>query len=217
MRIVLLGAPGAGKGTQAKRLAEKYNLSSGDILRAEKASGSPLGRKVATYMVAGKLVPDEVVVEIMAQAVAAPRQASGLLLDGFPRTVPQAQALDAQLDRLGTPLDRVVMIDVSEDVVVDRICGRRSCPKCGAIYHVTHLPPKVAGRCDQCGYQGQFEQRDDDTEPVVRQRLGAYRKLTAPLLEYYRRVSPDKVLVVDGNRRPDEVTAALVAKLAPAA
>lgn len=218
MRIVLLGAPGAGKGTQAKRLADKYDmvhLSSGDILRAEKASGSALGRKLASFMDAGKLVPDDIVVEIMAKAISTPRKVRGLLLDGFPRTVPQAEALDKQLERLGTPLDQVVQIDVSEDVVVDRICGRRSCPKCGAIYHQKYLPPKVAGRCERCGFEGQLVQRDDDTEPVVRQRLAAYNKLTVPLLDYYRRVSAEKVLVVDGNRPPDAVTADLVAMLAP--
>lgn len=218
MRIVLLGAPGAGKGTQAKRLAEKFDmlhLSSGDILRAQKSSHSPLGRKLATYMDAGRLVPDDVVVEVMARAVSAPRQAKGLLLDGFPRTVPQAQALDDQLARLGTPLDKVVMINVSEEAAVDRICGRRNCPKCGAIYHVKHLPPAVEGRCDRCGYQGQFVQRDDDTETVVRNRLEAYNKLTAPLLDYYRQASPEKVLIADGNRSPDAVTAELMAKLSP--
>ena len=134
MRIVLLGAPGAGKGTQAKRLADRFDmvhLSSGDILRAQKASDSPLGRKLATYMDAGKLVPDDIVVDVMAQAMAAPRQSHGLLLDGFPRTMTQAKALDAQLERLGTPLEKVVMIDVSEEAVVERICGRRSCPRCG--------------------------------------------------------------------------------------
>jgi adenylate kinase len=220
MRIVLLGAPGAGKGTQAKRLAEKFDmlhLSSGDILRAQKSSGSPLGRKLAGYMDAGKLVPDDVVVDVMARAISAPSQARGLLLDGFPRTVGQAQALDSQLAALGTPLDRVVSIEVSEDAVVDRICGRRSCPKCGAIYHVKYLPPKVAGKCDRCGREGEFTQRDDDTEAVVRHRLAAYNKLTAPLVEYYRCAVPEKVLTVDGNRPPDKVTADLVAKLAPQA
>ncbi len=127
--------------------------------------------------------------------------------------MPQAQALDAQLAKLKAPLDKAVAINVSEDAVVERICGRRSCPKCGAIYHLKYLPPKVAGKCDKCGYEGEFTQRDDDTEPVVRQRLAAYNKLTAPLLDYYRRTGPEKVLVVDGDKSPDEVTADLTAAL----
>ncbi len=216
MRIVLLGAPGAGKGTQAKRLAETFDmlhLSSGDILRAEKASGSDLGRTLARYMDAGELVPDEVVVDVMAKAISDPTAAKGLLLDGFPRTEPQAEALDAQLVELGAPLDTVAVIDVSTDAVIERICGRRSCPRCGAIYHMTFMPPAVEGVCDKCGYKGEFVQRADDTEEVVRQRLEAYRAQTAPLIDYYKRTAPDKVIEFDGNKRPDEVTEDMVAAL----
>ncbi|NLF31983.1 MAG: adenylate kinase [Planctomycetes bacterium] len=216
MRIVLLGAPGAGKGTQAKRLAETFDmlhLSSGDIHRAEKASGSTLGKTLARYMDAGQLVPDDVVVDVMAKAISDPKASRGLLLDGFPRTEPQAQALDAQLAELGAPLDKVAVIDVSAEAVVERICGRRSCPKCGAIYHLKFLKPAVEGVCDKCGYKGQFVQRADDTEAVVRQRLEAYRAQTAPLIDYYKKTSPDKVMVFDGNKAPDDVTRDMVAVL----
>jgi len=216
MRIVLLGAPGAGKGTQAKRLAETFgmlHLSSGDILRAEKASGSELGAKLIEYMDSGQLVPDDVVVGVMAKAIADPKAAKGLLLDGFPRTVPQAEALDAQLAELGVALDKIVVIDVSEQAVVERICGRRSCPQCGAIYHVKFLKPAVEGVCDKCGFTGPFVQRDDDKEDVVRQRLAAYNELTAPLIDYYQGAAADKVLSFDGNKSPDEVTADMAGAL----
>jgi len=216
VRVVLLGAPGAGKGTQAKRLAERFDmlhLSSGDILRAEKASGSELGAKLAKYMDVGELVPDAVVVDVMAKAVSDPAVAKGLLLDGFPRTVEQARALDEQLEKMGTPLDVVVAIDIAEEVVVERICGRRSCPKCGEIYHVKHLRPKVDGVCDECGFRGGLVQRADDTEQVVRTRMEAYNKQTAPLLEYYRIADASKVVVIDGNGSPDQVAAEATAQL----
>lgn len=214
MRIVLLGAPGAGKGTQAKRLADRFHmrhLSSGDILRAEKSSGSDLGKTLAQYMDAGKLVPDDVVVRVMAQAIAAPRQETGLLLDGFPRTVPQARALDVQLEALGAPLDLVAAIDVPESLIVERITGRRSCPQCGEAYHVRFLPPRQAGVCDKCG--SRLVQRDDDKEEVVRKRLAVYREQTEPLVEYYRRKDAGKVLFFDGAKAPDAVTADMVETL----
>ena len=155
MRIVLMGPPGAGKGTQAKRLVDKFgmtHLSSGDIFRAEKASGSELGQKLAEYMAAGELVPDEIVVEMMAKAIAkASAEGPGLLLDGFPRTVAQAEALDAQLAQAQTPLDAVVVITAQDGEIVGRITGRRSCPACGEAYHVTFIPPKAQGVCDACG------------------------------------------------------------------
>ena len=206
MRLVLMGPPGAGKGTQAKRLAETFDmvhLSSGDILRAERSSGSELGRRLKSHMDAGELVPDEIVVEIMAQAISAQPAAKGLLLDGFPRTVPQAEALDAQLDALGQPLEAVLVIDVPDPLLVERITGRRSCPKCGTAYHTRYLPPASPGRCDDCG--AELTQRADDTEQVVRERLEAYRGQTQPVVAYYKgRGRP--VMAIDGSAAPDEVT-----------
>ncbi len=206
MRVVLMGPPGAGKGTQAKRLAETFDmahLSSGDILRAERGSGSELGRKLKSYMDAGELVPDGIVVEIMAKAISAQPGEKGLLLDGFPRTVAQADALDEQLASLGRPLEAVLLIDVPDMLVVERITGRRSCPGCGRVYHEKYLPPARKGLCDACGVP--LMQRADDTEQVVRQRLEAYRAQTAPVIEHYRsRRRP--VITIDGGAGPDEVT-----------
>lgn len=211
-----MGAPGAGKGTQAKRLAETFDmvhLSSGDILRAERASGSDLGKTLSQYMDAGALVPDDVVVGVMAKAISDPKASKGLLLDGFPRTVAQAEALDAQLASLNAPLDVVASIEVDDEAVVERICGRRSCPNCGAIYHVKYLMPKVDGVCDKCGYSGEFEQRPDDKEDVVRNRLDAYKAQTAPVIDYYKGTAPEKCTAFDGSKTPDEVTAEMVAEL----
>lgn len=211
MRLVLMGPPGAGKGTQAKRIAETFgvtHLSSGDILRVERAGGSPLGAKLKSYMDAGALVPDAIVVEIMAGAIA--RTEGGLLLDGFPRTVAQADALDRQLARLGRPLQAVLVIEAPDELLVERIAGRRSCPSCGKVFHVECLPPAQADRCDACG--AGLVQRADDSEAVVRRRLQAYHAQTAPVIEYY--VSGGrKVLRVDGSAAPDEVTRRVLASL----
>ena len=212
MRLVLMGPPGAGKGTQAKRMAEKFelvHLSSGDIFRAEKASGSPRGQKLAEYMNAGALVPDEIVVEMMADAIK--NAQAGLLLDGFPRTVPQAESLDRQLADAGVPLDAVVVIKADDDQIVERITGRRSCPKCGKVYHVKYLRPKNDNVCDDD--QTELTQRSDDKEDVVRERLNAYYKQTEPVIGYYRERTSVPVVDVDGNASPDEVTAAIVAVL----
>jgi len=206
-----MGPPGAGKGTQAKRLVERFgmvHLSSGDIFRAEKAAGSELGRKLAEYMGAGQLVPDGIVVEIMAKAITGADASAGLMLDGFPRTVPQAEALDSQLARAGKPLDGVVVITCDDEAIVQRITGRRSCPACGRVYHVRHLPPRREGLCDDCGVG--LVQRSDDTEEVVRGRLAAYYDQTRPVIDYYRRRGGLPVVEVDGNGTPDEVTDALV-------
>ena len=214
MRIVLMGPPGAGKGTQAKRLVESFgmaHLSSGDIFRAEKASGSELGAKLAEYMEAGQLVPDEMVVQIMANAITGSDGEAGLLLDGFPRTVPQAEALDAQLSEAGKPLDAVTVIRADDNEIVGRITGRRSCPVCGKVYHVTFIPPKVAGQCDEDGEA--LTQRADDTEEVVRERLAAYYAQTEPVIAYYRDRADMRIVEVDGNASPGAVTDELVAKL----
>jgi len=213
MRIVLMGPPGAGKGTQAKRLVEKFgmvHLSSGDIFRAEKASGSDLGKKLDEYMSAGLLIPDDTVVEMMAKAITNAESDAGLLLDGFPRTVAQAEALDAQLAEAGKPLDAVVAILVDDSEIVGRITGRRSCT-CGQSYHVTFLPPKAEGICDVCG--AELLQRSDDTEEVVRQRLDAYNAQTEPVIVYYRGVEGQTVIEVNGNVSPDEVTTLMVSAL----
>ncbi|HUS92134.1 MAG TPA: adenylate kinase [Phycisphaerae bacterium] len=208
---MLMGPPGAGKGTQAKRLVERFgmvHLSSGDIFRAEKAGGSELGRKLAEYMSAGQLVPDEMVVEIMAKAITRADAEAGLMLDGFPRTVPQAESLDRQLARAGKPLDGVVVITCDDEAIVGRITGRRSCPSCGRVYHVKFLPPEAAGRCDDCpGVE--LVQRADDKEEVVRERLAAYYGQTEPVIAYYRGRREVRVVEVDGNGAPDDVTSAL--------
>lgn len=217
MRVLLMGPPGAGKGTQAKRLAEKFDmlhLSSGDILRAERTSGSELGRRLKSYMDAGELVPDGIVVEIMAGAISEVAADKGLLLDGFPRTVDQARALDQQLAELGRPLDAVLVIEAPDDLLVERITGRRSCPSCGSVYHVGYLRPQVAGRCDKCG--AELIQRADDTEEVVRERLSAYVAQTAPVIDYYVSGGGQRVVTIDGSAAPEEVMGRAVAALEPA-
>ena len=213
MRIVLMGPPGAGKGTQAKRLVDQFgmtHLSSGDILRAEKASGSELGKMLAKYMDAGQLVPDDVVVNVMAKALTC-GAAAGLLLDGFPRTVPQAEALDRQLAKAGKPLDAVVVMTADENLIVGRITGRWSCPKCGEVYHLVTMPPKKAGICDRCATA--LIQRADDTETVVRKRLDAYNRQTEPVIGYYRARGDIKMVEVDGGAPAEKVTAEIAGAL----
>jgi adenylate kinase len=183
---ILLGAPGAGKGTQAQRLIEQYRLpqiSTGDMLREAKRAGTPLGKKAAEYMDRGALVPDELVIGLMAERLDQADAREGFILDGFPRTVPQAEALERVLAERGRKLSRVVAINVPEEVLVPRLTGRRSCPKCGAPYHVMFKPPKQDGVCDLDGTK--LIQRDDDTEVTVRKRLATYRNQTAPLIAYY--------------------------------
>jgi adenylate kinase len=187
MRIVLLGAPGSGKGTQAKLLAEKYKIppvSTGDLLRAAVAAGTELGRKAKATMDAGQLVSDDIVLGIIQERLSKSDARAGFVLDGFPRNIPQAQALDAMLARLGQPLQLALLVDVGAEILMKRLTGRRTCSQCGAIYNVHFAPPKVSGKCDKCG--GSVAQRSDDNEDTVRSRLRVYEEQTAPLVSYYK-------------------------------
>jgi adenylate kinase len=188
MNLILLGPPGAGKGTQAKMLADKYQIpqiSTGDILRAAVKSGTPLGRKAKEYMDSGRLVPDEVVIGIIKDRLEQKDTARGYMLDGFPRTLPQAEALDNLLKGMGSRIDHVISIEVADEELVRRLSGRRTCRNCGQGYHLVFDPPKVAGRCDKCG--GELYQRDDDNEATVANRLKVYKAQTQPLIEYYQK------------------------------
>lgn len=187
-RVIFLGAPGAGKGTQARRLAAGSGVpqvATGDMLREAAAAGTPLGREAKRFMDSGTLVPDEVVIGLVDERLAQPDAAVGYVLDGFPRTVAQAEALDGLLRRRGQDLDRVIFFDVSRTELLRRLTGRRICRRCGTAFHLISAPPKTAGTCDQCG--GELYQRDDDTESTVARRLDVYQTQTAPLLDYYKR------------------------------
>ena len=206
MNIILLGPPGAGKGTQAKRLEETYGLvqlSTGDMLRAERASGSALGQQVQAIMDAGKLVSDDIIIALIAQRIDQLGKGKGFILDGFPRTVPQAEALDAMLKEKALKLDHVIEMTVDEAALVDRITGRFSCSKCGASYHDRYHRPRVEGTCDVCGSHD-FVRRADDKAETVKARLAAYREQTAPILPYYR--AKGVLRTVDGMAEIDDVT-----------
>ena len=204
LRLVIFGPPGSGKGTQSKLISELYgipHISTGDIFRDEMARGSRLGRLAEEYISKGLLVPDEVVVEMVRERLLREDCKPGFILDGFPRTLRQAEELDRILEELGGRLDAVINLVVDEEEVVRRITLRRVCSVCGAIYHLEFNPPKRPGVCDRCG--GKLYQREDDTEEVVRKRLEVYRTQTEPILRYYR----EKGLVrdVDGNPSIEEV------------
>ena len=187
MKLILLGAPGAGKGTVAKMLTEidgSVQISTGDILRAAVKEGTDLGKQAEAYMKAGDLVPDELIMGIMEQRLQEPDCASGFLLDGFPRTIPQAEQLKTLMDKLGIQLDAAVNLEVPREVILDRLTTRRTCTSCGAIYNVKSAPPKVEGVCDKCG--GTVVQRDDETEEAISNRLDVYNEKTAPLVDFYR-------------------------------
>lgn len=206
MNLILLGPPGAGKGTQAKRLETArglVQLSTGDMLRAAVASGSALGRQAKKVMEAGQLMPDEIIIAMIAERIAGPDARRGFVLDGFPRTEAQAEALDKMLAGRNTRLDAVIEIEVDEAALIERISGRFSCAKCGAGYHDKYQRPKVEGVCDRCG-STEFVRRKDDSPEVLKARLEAYRAQTAPIVPYYRRKGLLKQ--VDGMASPDEVT-----------
>lgn len=208
MRVVLLGPPGAGKGTQAEGLKARYgvpHISTGDMLREHRQQGTELGRQAQAYMDAGELVPDGLILEMVAQRLSQPDAARGFLLDGFPRTLPQAQALQGRLEDLGLRLDRVVYFQVSDDELVERLSLRRVCPRCGRIYHLRNSPPRRESVCDLDG--AALAWREDDQEAVIRNRLRVYHDQTAPLVDFYRGL--ELLATVDASRDPDTVRAQL--------
>ena len=216
MRLILLGPPGAGKGTQAHRLVEKHGipqLSTGDMLRAAVKSGSPLGQKAKGIMEAGQLVPDDLMVGLIEDRIGQPDCAKGFILDGFPRTAAQAKALDTMLAKLGKKLDRVIEMEVDEAALTERIVGRFTCAKCGTGYHDTFKRPKVEGVCDVCGSK-EFTRRKDDTAETMKTRMAAYRAQTEPLLPYYR--GKGVLRKVDGMATMEEVYRQIRAVLAGA-
>lgn len=209
MKIIMLGAPGAGKGTQAKKIAEKYNIphiSTGDIFRANIKEGTELGKKAKTYMDQGLLVPDELVVDLVVDRVAQEDAKNGYVLDGFPRTIPQAEALDAALEKIGEKVDFAVNVEVPDENIINRMSGRRACVKCGATYHIVHIPTKVEGICDTCG--SELILREDDKPETVKKRLMVYHDQTQPLIDYYTKKNILKE--VDGTVDMDEVFTAIV-------
>jgi adenylate kinase len=211
MRLILLGPPGAGKGTQCKRLVERYgavHLSSGDILRAERAAGSELGKKAQSYMDSGGLVPDDLIVAMMVGAMKKAGK-GGFILDGFPRTVVQAEELDEALKKAGEKIDALLNLQIDDAVVASRMTGRRSCPKCGAVYHIENLKPKVDNVCDRDGTA--LVQRRDDQPEVVANRLKTYHEQTAHVVGYYNGKKP--VISIDAGMDIDDVTKAIFAKL----
>ncbi len=209
MKIIMLGAPGAGKGTQAKKIAAKYgipHISTGDIFRANIKNGTELGKKAKTYMDQGLLVPDELVCDLVVDRVQQDDCKKGYILDGFPRTIPQAESLDAALSRLGEAVDYAINVEVPDENIVKRMGGRRACVGCGATYHLVYAAPKKEGICDNCG--AELILRDDDKPETVQKRLGVYHEQTQPLIDYYTKKGILKE--VDGTMDMGDVFKAIV-------
>ena len=209
MKIIMLGAPGAGKGTQAKMIADKYaipHISTGDIFRANIKNGTELGQKAKTYMDQGLLVPDELVVDLVVDRVKQDDCKNGYVLDGFPRTIPQAESLDAALAKLDEKIDFAINVEVPDENIIARMSGRRACVSCGATYHIVHIPTKVEGICDRCG--AELILRDDDKPETVKKRLDVYHDQTQPLIDYYTK--SDVLVEVDGTQDMNDVFGAIV-------
>ena len=208
MKIIMLGAPGAGKGTQAKMIAEKYgvpHVSTGDIFRANIKNGTELGMEAKKYMDQGLLVPDELTVRILLDRVAQKDCKNGYVLDGFPRTIPQAEVLDGALTELGDKIDYAIDVNVPDENIVRRMSGRRACLTCGATYHIEHIPPRQEGICDKCG--SELVLRDDDKPETVKNRLAVYHEQTQPLIDFYEKKGV--LRTVDGTLPMEEVFAAI--------
>ncbi len=209
MKIIMLGAPGAGKGTQAKQIAAKYgipHISTGDIFRANIKEGTELGKKAKEYMDQGALVPDELTCDLVVDRIAKDDAKNGFVLDGFPRTIPQAEALEAALSKIGESMDYAIDVDVPDENIVNRMGGRRACLNCGATYHIVSIPPKKEGICDTCG--SELVLRDDDKPETVQKRLTVYHEQTQPLIDFYK--GKGILRSVDGTKPMDDVFNAIV-------
>lgn len=212
MKIIMLGAPGAGKGTQAKMIAEQYkipHISTGDIFRANIKNNTELGQEAKSYMDKGQLVPDELTVKILLDRVAQDDCANGYVLDGFPRTIPQAEVLEQELNKLNDKIDYAINVEVPDENIVKRMSGRRACLNCGATYHIEHIPPKQEGICDKCGEK--LVLRDDDKEETVKNRLKVYHEQTQPLIDFY--TARGVLKTVDGTVDMKEVFNAITSIL----
>lgn len=212
MKIIMLGAPGAGKGTQADKICAKYNIphiSTGDIFRANIKNNTELGQKAKLYMDKGELVPDELVVDLVVDRIKADDCTNGYVLDGFPRTIPQAEALDAALAAINDKVDYAINVEVPDENIINRMSGRRACVACGATYHIVHIPTKVEGVCDKCG--AELILRDDDKPETVKNRLNVYHEQTQPLIDYY--TAKNVLHEVDGTKAMEDVFSSIVSIL----
>lgn len=212
MKIIMLGAPGAGKGTQADKICAKYNIphiSTGDIFRANIKNNTELGQKAKSYMDKGELVPDELVVDLVVDRIKADDCTNGYVLDGFPRTIPQAEALDAALAAINDKVDYAINVEVPDENIINRMSGRRACVACGATYHIIHIPTKVDGVCDKCG--AELILRDDDKPETVKNRLNVYHEQTQPLIDYY--TAKNVLHEVDGTKAMEDVFSSIVSIL----